>query len=108
SPGAPTSWGEGNGSTVGPRGAGANGSGPAGPPSAVAASLASLAADLGRLSGEVDRALAAADADRVARELQDARLRVAGAEARAAATAAERDREQAAAAGFRDMADGHL
>lgn len=80
----------------------------AGPPSAVAAALASVAADLGRLSTEVDRALAVADADRVARELQDARLRVAEAEARAAATAAERDREQAAAAGFREMAEAHL
>src|SRR5688572_21606764 len=79
-----------------------------GPPSAVAVALAGLAGDLNRLSTEVDRALAAADADRVARDLQDARLRIAEAETRAAATAAERDREQAAAAGFRDMAEAHL
>ncbi|HZI37046.1 MAG TPA: hypothetical protein VFF24_01975, partial [Acidimicrobiia bacterium] len=78
------------------------------PPSAVAAALASVAADLGRLSAEVDQALALSDADRVARELQDAQLRVAEAEARAAATAAERDREQAAAAGFREMAEANL
>src|SRR5438132_558729 len=79
-----------------------------GAPSLVAANLTALAADLGRLAAEVERALAVADADRVARELQDARLRVAEAEARAAATAAERDREQAAAAGFREMAEKHL
>jgi chromosome segregation ATPase len=79
-----------------------------GPPSAVAVALAGLAGDLGRLSTEVDRALAAADADRVARDLQDARLRIAEAETRAAATAAERDREQAAAAHFRELADLNL
>ena len=61
----------------------------AGPPSAVAAALTSLAADLGRLAADVDRALTTADADRVARELQDARLRVAEAEARAAAATEE-------------------
>ena len=89
------------------------GGGPAGDasgaaPSEVAVALQGLAVDLGRLAVEVDRALAVTDADRVARELQDARLRITEAEARAAATAAERDREQAAAAHFRDMADRHL
>jgi len=76
-----------------------------GPPSEVATALQGLAMDLGRLAAEVDRALAVTDADRVARELEDAKLRIAEAEARAAATAAERDREQAAAAHFRDMAE---
>ncbi|HKN40540.1 MAG TPA: hypothetical protein VJ456_15695, partial [Acidimicrobiia bacterium] len=98
------------GGSVGPGWPGAsNGAGAAGgPPTEVAAALQALAVDLGRLAAEVERALAVADADRVARELQDARLRVAEAEARAAATAAERDREQAAAAGFREMAEKHL
>src|SRR5437764_22620 len=98
---------------LGPAGLGGRGSsgptdGGGGAPSEVAGALQGLAVDLSRLAAEVDRALAITDADRVARELPDARPRIAEAEARAVATAAERDREQAAAAHFRDMADRHL
>lgn len=77
-------------------------------PSQTAGRLATLAEELTRLSGEVGRALALGDADRMARELEDARLRAREAEARAEAVAAERDREQASAAAFREMAESSM
>lgn len=84
--------------------AGTSGDGAA-PPSEVATQLSALAERLARLAGEVDRALALADADRLARKLEAGRLQAVEAEARAAAVAAERDRERAAASAFREMAD---
>ncbi|MGH9039366.1 MAG: hypothetical protein ACRDZ3_03960, partial [Acidimicrobiia bacterium] len=79
-----------------------------GPPSEVAARLAALADELSHLSTDVGRTLALGDADRVARELQDAKLRATEAEARVVAATAERDRERAAAAGFREMAEASV
>ncbi|MGH2689486.1 MAG: hypothetical protein ACRDKW_11845, partial [Actinomycetota bacterium] len=60
------------------------------PPSEVVARLRAIAEDLSAISGEVGRAFGLADADRVARTLEDARLRATEAEARATVAAAER------------------